>query len=147
MACKKGKPVGKFGAKSISTRIKELTTGIEHRADGSTIYRSWILPTEAKKHNDEVEKRHAQYLKEKKAKMIGQFGGIYQKGSKEWLDHMDKVVKKYTGWHDLKTMCLNCPTLRISKGHSKEEKEAITEMREAYEYLTGKKAHPENWKN
>jgi len=68
------------------------------------------------------------------------------RGSKEWYDDMDKVVKKYTGWSSLQKMCLNCPTLRWAKGMKPAEKEAIVKMRDAYEYISGKPAYPEIWK-
>jgi hypothetical protein len=66
--------------------------------------------------------------------------------NKDWYEFVDGLVKKYTGWDSLKKMCLNSPTLRVSKHTSKNEAEAICIMRQAYKTLTGKEAYPqENW--
>ena len=75
---------------------------------------------------------------------IGLFGG--KEGSPDWYREMDKIVKKWTGWSSLKEMCANRPTLRVSKHHSANESQAIYMMRDAYKFVTGREAYPEeNW--
>ena len=33
-----------------------------------------------------------------------------------YVNQMDKIVRRYTGWDSLAHMCLHTPTLRWSKG-------------------------------
>jgi hypothetical protein len=75
---------------------------------------------------------------------IGLYGA--KEGSPEWYKEMDQIVKRWTGWDSLKHMCLHTPTLRVTKGASANESQAIYMMRAAYKYVTGKEAFPaENW--
>ena len=79
---------------------------------------------------------------------IGMFGSVNPTGagSLDWYREMDKIVKKHTGWDSLRQMCLNYPTLMVSKGSTANESQAIYMMRAAYKFVTGREAFPaENW--
>jgi hypothetical protein len=77
-------------------------------------------------------------------RLLVQVDSINNMGTPKWEQHMNELIRKYTGWDSFAVMCLNTPTLRIWKGMSMEQQDAIQKLRDGYAFKTGKKAFPEN---